>query len=430
MARGQSNSGTIDGKAPGVKELRAGKIMFVTSRAVGRIVRVERRGDDLAVTLGPASLTEIVRDADIRLDLEFAPESMSYQEVPDLPGRISDPGPLLSARTRPSLYSLASTSTVPAWRIAAPATRDAPAAALDGELPSALKESFKVSVGDWEIEPSVKSEYRGSDVGTKLNLKVQRKAPGLKFGVDATLLARKLHVRTSLPISEGKVGSSATFVVEGLEELGLAIWSGVESGLKDNRKVRIEVPVEAFLQIPPSPETAGIPIVAQVKTKFIVSTAFSAKNSTLEAAGRYGLKGPMGLENGTIVTPEFSVVQPILASLNGVSIGVSGIVFAFENRILMGVGTAAALAGPYVKVVISTGLSRGSDLGASLVVCKGATLKIDVGSGVGTQVSSKAMEILKSLLGDKIKAEFEVGEILHTVVNRSATVPDVPLCRG
>ena len=48
---------------------------------------------------------------------------------------------------------------------------------------------------------------------------------------------------------------------------------------------------------------------------------------------------------------------------------------------------SAAMAGPYAKLTISTGLTVGSALG--LVQCKGATLKVDGGGGVGLQMSQE-----------------------------------------
>src|SRR5438094_4543889 len=39
---------TIDGKAEGASDLKVGKVMFASSRAVGRITELQRRGNDLA----------------------------------------------------------------------------------------------------------------------------------------------------------------------------------------------------------------------------------------------------------------------------------------------------------------------------------------------------------------------------------------------
>jgi hypothetical protein len=169
-------------------------------------------------------------------------------------------------------------------------------------------------------------------------------------------------------------------------------------------------------------------LVAQLKLKFIVSTAFTAANSTITAGGRYGLKGSLGFRNGSMMVPTLTVLQPLLPSIAGVSLGAGGIVFAFEVRSLLGLGVPAAMSGPYVKLITSVGISRGSDLG--LVQCKGTTLKLDAGAGMGAQASIPAVDMLEKLLGKKPKIDIEVGEIVRTVFDSSTVSPDVPLCGG
>src|ERR1700730_7863327 len=64
--RGVSSDGltwTIDSRARGAHDLKIGQIMFATSRAVGRVAAIQERERDLAVTLVPVSLTEVIRDA-------------------------------------------------------------------------------------------------------------------------------------------------------------------------------------------------------------------------------------------------------------------------------------------------------------------------------------------------------------------------------
>ncbi|MFD0788207.1 hypothetical protein ACFQZ8_30210, partial [Micromonospora azadirachtae] len=52
----------IDGKAEHADEVAVGKVMFVTGRSVGRVLHLERDGGDLLVTMGPVTLTEVIRD--------------------------------------------------------------------------------------------------------------------------------------------------------------------------------------------------------------------------------------------------------------------------------------------------------------------------------------------------------------------------------
>jgi hypothetical protein len=64
--RGRSLDGltwTIAGNAPGVADLRVGKIMLATTFAAGRVLKLTRVGHNLRVVLGPVQLTDVFRDA-------------------------------------------------------------------------------------------------------------------------------------------------------------------------------------------------------------------------------------------------------------------------------------------------------------------------------------------------------------------------------
>ncbi len=249
------------------------------------------------------------------------------------------------------------------------------------------------------------------------------------------MLTKNFRIKTATKIANGKVNSSAVVRVEGINELSIILFGGAENGLLDNAKLRFEVPIELNIPIPPGPETFGLPLVLQQKYKFLVETAFSAPNSTLSAGGRYRLSGPIGYEGGAVQVPAFEGVDDsILTSIRGVSIGVSGVVMAIEFRFLIGLGTPAAMAGPYAKLVASVGVTRGSDLGSALAVCKSATLKMDGGGGVGVQMSQAAMKevtgILAKLLNKDVKLEFEPLEQMATIWNATVVVPNIPLCNG
>ena len=88
--RSQSSNGfiwTIDGSAPRARELVPGKIFFMTGRAVGRVLDVREAGRDLVVTIGPVDITEIVREAHIRITnmpIDFG-DALAYTSS-DLPG--------------------------------------------------------------------------------------------------------------------------------------------------------------------------------------------------------------------------------------------------------------------------------------------------------------------------------------------------------
>lgn len=59
--RGISDNGLVwkvDAASVPATEIVPGKVIFLTSRAVGKVLAVEREGDQLAIMLGPAERTQ------------------------------------------------------------------------------------------------------------------------------------------------------------------------------------------------------------------------------------------------------------------------------------------------------------------------------------------------------------------------------------
>lgn len=447
----------VDRNAPGASTLAVGKIMLATSRATGRVLRIEDRPEGLSVTLGPASLTEIVRDANIKFDLPIDWNSIVAESWSD---PVAPGGERVLARSAPSPTGVMKVAAIGEWsdgelllqaaplrlRVAsgygliAAANSDAGGGRRvteKSEKEKMKKDTIKakgsVSAGPLEVEVSLKSE--DNDQKQAFALAVSRKAAeeklgdtsgGLKVAAELSLVTRKFHVHAALPISDGVLDKSASFTVEGIEELRIGLLTGSENGLADNLKIRVEIPIEIVGDIPAA-STGGVPLAFQFKMKFLMTTAFSSKNSTLVAQGRYGLNGPIGFEESTIKTPEFRVIQSLLDSMTGVSIGATGFVFAAEYRFMIGIGTKSAMAGPYVKVTPAYGTTLGSALG--LVRCKSATLAVDAAGGVGAVVSTEITGFLEKIVGKKIKSSVDLAEVSVRVVDRTAVTPDVPLCR-
>lgn len=430
---------TVDGQARGVSDLAVGKIMFATARAVGRVADLRRVGGDVAVTVMPVALTDIVKDGVIRVDQEIDPQELGFQEVPGRNTQEPDTAPEASSLLRPAVWD-------PDARTAGGADRrwglrfTGADLSTDDDMPSVTKSSIKVSLrNNFEAEPYVRREGTSTGVTTRIGVKVSRgmvptvettwhgadARAGLKVALDASLYARRFQLHVVLPIHSGRTGAVCG-AIYGIDELDIDIAAGVVNGLRDNQKLRAEVPVDLTVPLPP---VSGVPLTLQVKFKLFIETAFTAKNSTLTAHGRYLVKGPIGFEGGQVMLPKVELADSMMKSMDGVSVGVNGFVWAYEFRFLIGVGMADYMIGPYAKFVVSLGLWRGSDLGRILAVCKGATLKMDFGGGLAA-VMSGPMTRLRAIFGDSFRYDAEVLEYMGNAWNITATIPDVPLCRG
>jgi hypothetical protein len=439
----------IDGKARNAKALKVGDVMFATSRAVGRVFEIEPQGSDLAVTVLPIGLGEIIRNGTIDIDTTISPAEAltSTWSLPAGARRSSwIEGPAHGLRSAVWYPELDEVELLPVGQ-----TR---------------KDSAKLRIGDFEIEPYFKfngavqqtgdiaPDYaapapadRGRDQGasdpslqvvdsgdTQLGIKVMRsQGRGLKYGADFRLTGKSLKIRSHLPFIDGKLGDDSSLVLDGIDRIDIGLFGGAEHGATDNVKIRLEVPAEMTVPIPPT-VTDGVPLALHLKFKLIVDTAFSGANSTLWSRGVYKVVGPMGFDHGKALVPKLEVRKPMI-DMMGVTVGASGIVTAVEFRFLPGVGTAAAMAGPYGKLTVSAGLSRGSVMGL-VADCKGVALKADVAAGLGVLVDLDFKDYLKHFeqssrwqqLAKVRKTEAELFETTGSIIDRKYVVPNVPIC--
>jgi hypothetical protein len=403
---------TIAKSAPGAGKLKVGSVMLLTSVATGRVAAIHDDGDSRVVTLAPVNLTDVIRNGSIDVDQALPASAISYQLIPDLVGAQSIPqaGDLPSANISPSGYR----DTLPF--IAEPAALHRAAPQPGGTLPLASDSSLEVKVGEWTVSPDISDN--------KLELGVERDG-NLKVGIDFAFDTNNLHFHGIDTIKNGQSTHSG-FEITGITGLTISLQAGAAGGSADNEKIRIEAPIEANLEIPPSPATGGLPMDIKVEFTFSVETAITGDNSTLVATGIWGLDGPIGYDGSNFETPTFTVKQSIIDSITGITLGPSGIVFGVEMKFQVGVGVASLSAGPFAGVTVDLGVTNGSSLGAALARCKGATLDLRGSAGVGIELSAADIPILKDLLPGA-KYEYSLGTST-SLLHRSQVVPDVPLC--
>lgn len=408
--KGVSGNGvvwTIAGDAPGAKDLRVGKVMLMTSTAAGRVAAIRDDGGDRVVTLAPVGLGEVVRNGQIDLTQAVPASAVRYQQIPDAPWASDQPGEELpSPEISPAAYR--------SGLVVKPATATIVRSA---DQPPASESKLSTKIGDWELQPTLDDDQLGLEVARDGDLKV---------GVKALFSTADLTFHGIDTIKDGRSTHSG-FEITGITGLTVSLEAGAAGGSADNEKVKFEVPIEAELEIPPSPATAGLPMVAKVEFTFSAETAITGNNSTLVATGKWKLDGPIGYNGTTLLTPDFSVEQSILDSVSGITLGPSGFVFALEMKFQLGVGISIAEAGPFTTFTLALGITNGSSLGAALARCKGATLDLDASAGVGIELSAKKLDFLKGILGDT-KYEYSLETPKTNLLHRSQVIPDVPLC--
>ncbi|MGC5031282.1 hypothetical protein [Micromonospora sp. DT229] len=434
----------IDGDAPGAEDLEPGRIMFATSQAVGRVVRIQKSGGDRAVTLAPVQLTEVIRDADITIDQPLDLTTQQFGALPDLLGEVVEQEapatPVLPDAAQATgltgnaiglggsaFGSGSGASSLGAdpvglsdLRLAVPPIVLGPARAPGG---AGAAHSMERKIGGWGV-----TAYAGR---TKVGLTAQHgtAASGLKVDFDIQLLLDNLRLSGKVKVTNGVI-PHPRFRIDGVQGLAITIAAGAQGGLSDNKKARIELPIELSQPI----IIGGFPATLKQTFKFLVQTAFTAKNGNISGTGRWGLTGPIGYEGGTVLTPTFSVQESIMQSLRGVSVGVEAIVVAAEFRFGLMLGLPVAGAGPFVGVVASLGLTNGSAAGrvglplaGPAVKCRGTTLVVAARAGEGLNVSQPLAKAIEIVLGVPIPKEATF--VSKDIINRTVVEPDVPLCR-
>jgi hypothetical protein len=355
----------IDKSAPHADELRPGRVMFVTERAVGRVLDIAPAGDDLLVTVGPVDITEVIRDG------TFEKQGVSLAD--------------------PVIYPAGE----PFWADERP-----PPPATYGR-----------SVPVRRTQPVQPGPQRGGDIATRaLGYTVYptccTNGAGAHFSYDdggvrlvgtVTLTTQRPNAAFRLAIGAGKV-TRAELEISG----GFGIKVDFEAGIKDGQNHKKSFPIAADLSFPIG-AVAGIPLSFTVSQTLSVTTAFGAKVGTIKGSGEFDLAGSLGFgyADGTFgphVTQRFQRKSSLLNSLTGVPVGVMGLVIAHGVRFTVGISAFLFKAGVYFQFDTKYGMTLGSALGAAYAECRGTALGLDATFGVGYTILEPVVKVINSFL--------------------------------
>ena len=243
----------------------------------------------------------------------------------------------------------------------------------------------------------------------------------LKVAIDAHLEIPSLRVVADIPVTSGEVGTSH-FRVYGIEGLVMSIQAGSVNGLSDNRKARIEIPVQLRQNV----IIGGFPAVLTQKFRFLVQTAFTAKNGNITGSAEWDVDGSIGMDGSTVTLPKMTARgQKLIDTIMGVSVGVNGIVVAVSFEFGLVFGLPVAGAGPTASFITSLGLTNGSSLG--IVQCKQVSITSDVSAGVSIQMFDPIKQALKKVLGFEIPAERPL--VRKNILQENWVKPNVLACK-
>jgi hypothetical protein len=421
---------TLDANAPHAAEIQKDRILFATGRAVGRVLAVERKGDALAVTLGPVELTEVFEELHISYHGALDPSKMIAYYAPDSPGTYTD----LNSPTEPSsnlqtahpearFASLYDSGVFPRtrldWRDEV-SLRSAVWNPADRTQFSALKVAMPGTAAFGALtDISVKDYLVSPNCCGGLGVVIQYDKNGIKFTASAVLTLKDPHIDVSLDILHGL--KNAFVDISGVGGLKVSI-SGGNSGDVKNLNAIIQLPLDFSYPIPIS--GIGSPFSVVFRQSIRVGTIFTGKGATLEAKGEYQYTGAIraGIRNQQPVAtgPKMSTTVTDLAeTLKGHSGGVDALLLAYGAKVIVGIGAFNFVVGPYAAVDASVGTTHGSDLQAAIgYVCRSADVNLWMEVGVGYALPQVVVTAINEFL-----SLFHVKEISSSYSKPIATLP-------
>jgi hypothetical protein len=418
--RAQSSNGfiwTIDAHAPHASELVPGKIFFLTGRAVGRVLDVRKDGSNLVVTVGPVDIVEVVKHADIHIDMpiDFG-EAIAYSS-PDLPGQ-STPASALSA-----------------------------AIVTDTDGPAVARVAYSASSA-WRGESDGPRVLRTADTkGIPLHFKVVPVAghsgvglhatsqiPGLIVSAEATVHLSAPRLEADLKIPNGSV-TVATLELSGAAGLTMKFDAGTDVGMSANVHEIFQPDTDFSI---PVYGIGPLPFAVTVRQIYSIKTAFGVRNTTMSATGDYTFTGSfkVGYSGGTwgVFGPTgFSAKKSLLESTTGMSLGDSGLVMTHQLKVIAGIGIHGFAAGPFFAFTSAVGVARKSDIG--MFKCHQATLDVSLAGGVGYLIPKAVTDAINFVLRQlniKYRVDGEGGFSSKPlkIISTTGAAPHSEACAG
>jgi hypothetical protein len=459
--RASSSNGlswTFDANAPQVSEIQPGKIVFATSRAVGRVLALERHGDQVSAILGPVQLTDVVKRGKFSVDMPLDLNQAIAFVAPDYPGAVnsdlmnqvtagahaanrgdsgawhvaqyyvvSDSGiwtPMHTVtasggrRGKPKLlrgnFHPAIRSSRRAWAMQyAPVPLTPPAAPPQLPIPTLPAPSLPSPGNLYNFIPSpipftyptmpmipfdgLQMQACGNCGG--LGIKLYQERGGVRVWVSVIFHLDHPHITFNAWIANGGIGAKLQLFGGGgvTVKIDAASSPQFQGNIKEvgTIPVDITVPIGGIL----------VPLEISLNESIVLESAFSAKTSTLHGEGGIGLSGSIEAEynNGwNVIAPDPVVKNNLAGMVSGISVGINSLVFAINQRLLVGVGAFNFAAGPYVSLTSSMTSLKGSSIATTLLsrtpICAQGTFEMMLGAGIGYSMPKVVATVINTVL--------------------------------
>jgi hypothetical protein len=388
---------TIDGNASGAEQLEPGKIMFVTGRAVGRVLAIKDAGSDRKVTIGPVSITDVIRDG------KFAESGISLSNATEHQG--------VAPNWETSAAAQATTTAMVTPEPAHPA-RPVELMAAHNEPPSARLTAAGAA-----------TKLCCSEIHGPINYD----SGGVKVFGSADLSIAKPAATFRLDIRGGSV-TYAELKITG----GISLHVDFQAGIEGDKGTRtFPVALGSDFSVPIG-LVLGVPLAVTVHQGLTITTAFAAKIGTIRGSGTFSLGTAIGYafdgsKFSNLSAISFKRQTSLINSLTGVPVGVMGLVIDHQIKFTVGFSAFVLTAGVFVSIDTAIGVTRGSGLGAALAECQGVAIGVHAKFGIGYTILkpvANAINAFLSLLNVKpIKQEGGIKSPLFDIVVKDEVIP-------
>lgn len=383
---------TLDGDAEGVGDLQQGDLLLATSLAAGRVLGIEEVGGNRRVALGPAAITDIIRDGDFSVEQPVSVENFAAYSTPDAPGLETE----TEGEPEPGEAEAGAVQNLRGGR------HRSAALPMQPKLPPMPMPSVKPptgAVGGWRTTPICCTDNGVHVTYDQNGARIQATA-GIKFTTPSVTFRLKIGGGTLI---------DAAATLNGAASLKFGISAAVENSAASFRGGRVQVPVNIQIPVP----IAGIPFTIGFQQIFSINLGLSGK-AWLATEGEYAIGGSLGfsVRNGSpkVETPTFTTKNSALQNINSLAVAPSGLTFAYALKTSIGVGVPGLSAGIWYQFSAALGFATsGAQLdpiqGTSLVTCKTVSLSVLGRYGVGFTIPKLVARALNFFLNDVLKVK-------------------------
>lgn len=433
-------SWTFDANAPQVSDIQVGKVLFATDRCAGKVLAVQRNGNSVTAVLGPVQLNELIKQGNFTYNQPLDLNNAIAVVAPDYPAALGSSQLQQESKTP----STTSRNGVPQgyWRsvqyyvvsndgkwtpmrtvtAGGPALRDAayhadsplltpvalqvqPSSAgigARGSVPGPSGLAAPVPVPVPQLKQLTFNNLQATPCALScggIGAKVYQEKDGVKVWASIIFHLNRPHIVFDASIAGNGVnanlqlfgGAGVTITVDAATGNDFA---SIQGNIKELGIIpaEINVPIGGLY----------IPLTAKLSQALDITSGFSAKNSVLHGEGSLDLDGSIEAwyksgQGWHIDKPTATVKNNLAGLISGESMGINSFVFAFSQRLMVGVGALGFAAGPYVDLL--TTLTTLKQTSATFADCRQATFAMSLGAGIGYSMPKVVATVINAVLG-------------------------------